>query len=139
MVGRQHGQLRYAARRIEADAGRHVLAGRLRNDGLVPGFGHALYPDGDPRAATLLQMLGDGFAVETAIRVSEAVEERSGTRPNIDLALAALALHYDMPPDAGEAIFAVARTAGWLAHALEEYANRPSRFRPVGVYSGRTP
>jgi citrate synthase len=116
-----------------------TIAGRLRNDGQIPGFGHALYPDGDPRAATLLPMLGDGAAAESALRVADAVEERSGARPNIDLALAALALHHDMPPDAGEAIFAVARTAGWLAHALEEYANRPSRFRPVGVYSGRTP
>jgi citrate synthase len=116
-----------------------TIAGRLRNDGQIPGFGHALYADGDPRAATLLPMLGDGAAVESALRVADAVEERSGARPNIDLALAALALHYDMPPDAGEAIFAVARTAGWLAHALEEYASRPSRFRPVGVYSGRTP
>jgi len=116
-----------------------TIAGRLRNDGQIPGFGHALYADGDPRAATLLPMLGDGAAVESALRVADAVEERSGARPNIDLALAALALHYDMPPDAGEAIFAVARTAGWLAHALEEYGSRPSRFRPVGVYSGRTP
>jgi len=116
-----------------------TIAARLRNDGLLPGFGHAFYPDGDPRASTLLEMLGDGLAKESALRVSDAVEERSGTRPNIDFALAALALQYDMPPDAGEAIFAVARTAGWLAHALEEYANRPSRFRPVGQYSGRTP
>lgn len=116
-----------------------TIAARLRNDGLVPGFGHALYPDGDPRAFTLLQMLGDGSAKESALRMSDAVEERSGTHPNIDFALAALALHYDMPPDAGEAIFAIARTAGWLAHALEEYANRPSRFRPVGQYSGRPP
>jgi citrate synthase len=116
-----------------------TIAARLRNDGHIPGFGHALYPDGDPRAATLLQMLGDGFAVESALRVIDAVEERSGARPNVDLALATLALHYDMSPDAGEAVFAVARTAGWLAHALEEYANRPSRFRPIGVYSGRTP
>jgi len=115
------------------------IAARLRTDGLVPGFGHALYPDGDPRARALLQMLGRGQVVDTAIRVSEAVHKRSGTHPNIDFALAALSLRYDMPIDAGEAIFAVARTAGWLAHALEEYANRPSRFRPVGQYAGRTP
>ena len=115
------------------------IAARLRTDGLIPGFGHALYPDGDPRARALLQMLGTGPAVQTARRVSEAILNRSGTYPNIDFALAALCLEHGMPIDAGEAIFAIARTAGWLAHALEEYANRPSRFRPVGVYSGRTP
>jgi citrate synthase len=44
-----------------------------------------------------------------------------------------------MARDAGEAIFAVARTAGWIAHALEEYADTPSRFRPSGRYAGRLP
>jgi citrate synthase len=41
-----------------------------------------------------------------------------------------------MAADAGEAIFAVGRTAGWIAHALEEYGDRPSRFRPSGRYAG---
>jgi citrate synthase len=50
-----------------------------------------------------------------------------------------LALLTDMGPDAGEAIFAVARTAGWIAHALEEYDDRPSRFRPSGRYGGPPP
>ena len=44
-----------------------------------------------------------------------------------------------MPADAGQTIFAVARTAGWLAHALEEYSDRPSRFRPKGLYAGPQP
>ena len=42
-------------------------------------------------------------------------------------------------PDAGEAVFALARTVGWLAHALEEYRESPLRFRPVGVYTGERP
>jgi citrate synthase len=41
-----------------------------------------------------------------------------------------------MPPGAGEAIFAIAGTAGWLAHALEEYA-RATPIRARGVYTGR--
>ncbi|HEX5203760.1 MAG TPA: citrate synthase [Actinoplanes sp.] len=116
-----------------------TIAARLRADGLIPGFGHPLYPGGDPRAATLMEMLEDGPVRDTATRVADAVRERSGTHPNVDFALAALTLQNEMPADAGEAIFAVARTAGWLAHALEEYADRPSRFRPVGQYSGRYP
>jgi citrate synthase len=44
-----------------------------------------------------------------------------------------------MPVDAGEAIFAIARTAGWIAHSLEEYSDRPSRFRPSGLYAGQKP
>jgi citrate synthase len=44
-----------------------------------------------------------------------------------------------MPATAGETIFAVARTAGWIAHALEEYGERPLRMRPVGHYVGTRP
>jgi citrate synthase len=127
---------------LEAVNGLDPVAGisdRLRSGLPVPGFGHPLYPGDDPRAAKLFELLGDGPVRSTATRLAVAMRKRSGTAPNVDLALAAIALHYRMPPDAGEAIFAVARTAGWLAHALEEYGDRPSRFRPSGRYAGRQP
>ncbi|NEE08905.1 citrate synthase, partial [Streptomyces sp. SID7499] len=44
-----------------------------------------------------------------------------------------------MPADAGETVFAVSRTAGWIAHALEEYGERPLRIRPSGQYTGPRP
>jgi citrate synthase len=116
-----------------------TIADRQRVGGVIPGFGHPLYPDGDPRASTLLEMLRDDCVRETATRLADAMRTRSGTHPNVDFATAALALQNDMPADAGEAIFAVARTAGWLAHALEEYHDRPSRFRPNGHYAGPEP
>jgi citrate synthase len=108
-----------------------VSAG-LRSGGPVPGFGHPLYPDGDPRATALFELIDDGPVRRTALELADVMRTRSGNAANIDLALAALTLHHHMPADAGEAIFAVARTAGWLAHALEEYSERPSRFRPTG-------
>ena len=43
--------------------------------------------------------------------------------------LGALAFAGEMDADAGEAVFAIARCAGWLAHAMEEYAEAPLRFR----------
>ena len=116
-----------------------TIADRLRSGATIPGFGHPLYPGGDPRATTLFDMLGDGPVRETALRMADAMRTRSGVLPNIDLALAAVTLAHDMPADAGEAVFAVARTAGWLAHALEEYADRPSRSRPSGRYAGQSP
>jgi len=116
-----------------------TIADRLRAGEAIAGFGHTLYPDGDPRATTLIEMLPDGPARASAVELADAMRTRSGSHPNIDFAIAAMALHFDMSADAGEAVFAVARTAGWLAHALEEYADRPSRFRPTGVYSGRQP
>ncbi|MBL7257715.1 citrate synthase [Paractinoplanes lichenicola] len=115
-----------------------AIADRLRAGEPVPGFGHRLYPGGDPRARALLDMLGDTRAGDAAERLAEVVGARSGVRPNVDLALAALTLEYQMPADAGETIFAVARTAGWIAHALEEYADRPSRFRPSGEYAPKS-
>jgi citrate synthase len=58
---------------------------------------------------------------------------------NVDLALAVLTVAHGMPAEAGEAVFAVARTAGWIAHAMEEYGERPLRMRPVGAYDGPPP
>ena len=129
-----------------------AIAGRLRADGWVAGFGQPLYPAGDPRAAILLGMLAESPATaespaaagEWAVRAAmadatAAMARHSGAAPNIDFALAAFALLNGMDADAGETIFAVARTAGWIAHALEEYADEPSRFRPSGRYSGRSP
>ena len=120
-----------------------AISAGLRVGAVTPGFGHRLYPAGDPRAIALLALLHDQPADRRALAVVDAVAaavtERSGVAPNIDFAVAALALLNGMPPDAGEAIFAIARAAGWIAHALEEYGDRPSRFRPNGQYDGRPP
>lgn len=109
-----------------------AVSDRLRAGGPVPGFGHSLYPEGDPRAAELLALLPDAPG-KAEVR---AVIEAAGQPPNVDFALAAFALLTGMAADAGEAIFAIGRTAGWIAHALEEYGDRPGRFRPSGRYAG---
>lgn len=118
--------------RVVADA---VADGR----GPVPGFGQPLYPAGDPRARILLGMLADDPAgapvVEAVDAVAALLRDRTGAAPNSDLALAALALAGGMADDAGEVIFATARTAGWIVHALAEYRERPLRLRPVGRYT----
>ena len=62
---------------------------------------------------------------------------RTGAHPNIDFALAALTLATGMAAEAGEVIFATARSVGWIAHALAEYQERPLRLRPVGRYVER--
>jgi len=68
----------------------------------------------------------------------DATARRGLPEPNVDLALAALAHVAGMVRGAGEAIFAVARTAGWIAHALEEY-DRNTPIRPRAVYTGPAP
>jgi citrate synthase len=102
-----------------------ALGERLRRDERVPGFGHPLYPDGDPRAGALLDRLDELDADPGAVRVvrdlCDAVVARGTPPPNVDLGLAGLAHAAAMVPGAGQAVFAVARTAGWIAHALEQY------------------
>ncbi|MEZ5231712.1 MAG: citrate/2-methylcitrate synthase [Acidimicrobiales bacterium] len=49
--------------------------------------------------------------------------------PNVDLALGALGHVAGLPLGATELLMAVARTAGWIAHAIEEYGEEPLRFR----------
>jgi hypothetical protein len=58
---------------------------------------------------------------------------------NVDLALAVLTVSSGMSASAGETVFAVARTAGWITHTLEEYQERPLRMRPSGHYVGARP
>ena len=59
-----------------------------------------------------------------------AAHRRAGLAPNVDLALAAIGHVAGFDEEAGDRIFAIARTAGWLAHAFEEYQEAPLRFRP---------
>jgi citrate synthase len=116
-----------------------VVGARLRRGERLRGFGHRLYPDGDPRAGFLLTRLRATAAGSPRMEVVDALLESTTRRglpePNVDLALAALAHVTRMTRGAGEAIFAIARTAGWIAHALEEY-DRNTPIRPRAVYTG---
>jgi citrate synthase len=101
-----------------------------------------IYRGGDPRAILLLGLVRRAAPKSRQLAVAEAllaeVRPKSLPEPNIDFALAALARVAGMIRGAGEAMFAVARTAGWIAHALEAYAG-DSPLRPRAVYIGRVP
>jgi citrate synthase len=116
-----------------------VVGGRLRRGERLRGFGHRLYPDGDPRAGSLLTTLRATAAGSPRMAVVDALLDATTRRglpqPSIDLALAALAHVTTMTRGAAEAIFAIARTAGWIAHALEEY-DRNTPIRPRAIYTG---
>jgi citrate synthase len=119
-----------------------VVGARLRRGERLRGFGHRLYPDGDPRAEFLLTSLRTTAAGSPRMEVVDALLEITTRRglpePNVDLALAALAHVTAMTHGAAEAIFAIARTAGWIAHALEEY-DRNTPIRPRALYTGPAP
>lgn len=114
-----------------------------RRLGSYPGFGHTVYELQDPRYGALMARLvdawGDDPRLVNVYRVRDVIGERTDAIPNVDLAIGALTYLASMPPDAGEAVFAVARAAGWLAHAMEEYDEKPLRFRTKAKYAGASP
>ncbi|TCM37468.1 citrate synthase [Kribbella sp. VKM Ac-2568] len=109
-----------------------VLSDQLRSGEPVPGFGHRIYQQRDPRAEALFELVAGEPVMET-VRV---ITGQLAGFPNSDLAVAAMMHAYGFRPDAGEALFALARIIGWTAHALEEYAEPGLRFRALGVYTG---
>ncbi len=114
---------------------RAAVTARIADDAPVPGFGHNLYPDGDPRAAALLAVLPVPPMFQALRR---EVETATGRRANIDFALVALAEALKLPKDAPFALFAVARAAGWIAHAMEQQATG-ALIRPRARYVGPAP
>jgi citrate synthase len=119
-----------------------AIGDRLRSGASVPGLGHSVYRGPDPRAAAVLSAVEACQPPERAWRaVTEfraVVEERGLPHPNVDLATGALCVCLGLEEGAAQGIFAVARCAGWLAHATEEYQHR-LRFRPRAVYLGPEP
>ena len=139
LSGPRHGGATAAVRTFAAEAAqlgpRQAIANRLVEDRALPGFGHMLYPDGDPRAAALL----DRFAVPPELQaLREAVWAATGLAPNVDFALMAACEALALPPDAPFALFAVARCAGWIAHAIEQ-GQTGGLIRPRARYVGPEP
>lgn len=96
----------------------------------MPGFGHKLYQHGDVRARALL----DSFSVPAEYKALEDIgSEMTGDAPNVDFALAALTRAFALPKEAPLTLFALARTAGWLAHMLEQLASG-QMIRPRARY-----
>ena len=115
-----------------------ALRDRIARGDTVPGFHHPLYPDGDPRAAPLLALATEGDASperDVAFALADAVPRTTGAHPNLDLALYALARSMGGGPDLASALFGVGRTAGWIAHALEQRES-PALLRPHARYTG---
>ncbi|MGD0289730.1 MAG: citrate/2-methylcitrate synthase [Candidatus Binataceae bacterium] len=108
---------------------------------LPPGFGHTIYPAGDPRAA-LLKHVAKVTAkrkgrklFETALKVEEAVWKRERLRPNLDFYLTVCVRMIGFARGMPAAIFAMGRAAGWIAHSLEQSADN-RLIRPRMRYHG---
>ena len=113
---------------------------------VLSGFGHPLYPDGDPRARVLLDLLTESAPARSPIAevhaLARGVRETTGTEPNLDYALASIERVLGLPAGAAFTLFAVGRVVGWIAHAMEQSADgrliRP-RARYIGEYETPPP
>jgi citrate synthase len=148
MEGPLHGSVSEEVHRLMIEAAgprgpTAAVADRLRRGQRLPGFGHFLYRNGDPRAPAgmeLVRRLAPTQATRRRLRVVDqlhaAVTARTPAMANMDFSLGALSFVSGMPSDAGETIFVIGRTAGWLAHIIEEYGEPPLRFRTRAIYTG---
>lgn len=97
------------------------------------GFGHFMYADGDPRAEVALaaweSVPGAAPALAALADLRDTLPADGRHAPNIDAALAVATRTLGAPPEAGTALFVLARTAGLAAHAAEEYAEDLLRWR----------
>ncbi|HUC72353.1 MAG TPA: citrate synthase family protein [Stellaceae bacterium] len=145
LSGRRHGGASARAEALFADIARtgnpiSLMAARLARGEDLPGFGHFLYPQGDPRATAILDAITHARpqardSIEAAVATGTRL---TGRLPNIDFALAAATTALQLPPNAALGLFVVGRTVGWIAHAIEQYENG-SLIRPRARYTGPRP
>lgn len=147
LQGVKHGRVTERVRQFLQEVGqperaRPVIAARLKRGEPLPGFGHPLYPAGDPRGAHLLALVSDLYPSAPALTLAQAVVEETlalvGEYPSLDFGLVTVARVLDLPPGGSIALFALGRTIGWIGHALEAY-EEDRIIRPRARYVGQLP
>lgn len=113
----------------------------LRQYDRIPGFGMELYASGDPRARLLIDAAksvnSKNPILDRLLEIVECVRQQLGAEPNLDVGLAAISYALSLPPGSGSIIFAVSRTAGWIAHAIEQRLYG-GVIRPRARYIGKS-
>lgn len=142
LQGVRHGgqTLRVAAllREAEQVGVRRAISDRLARGDAIPGFGHRLYPQGDPRGTLLLDLT---YRMDEANRLGMVqemvayVQSVMGEHPTIDLGLVAVEQLLELPEGSALTLFALGRMMGWIGQALEEY-ERGQLIRPRAQYVG---
>ncbi|HEY4372322.1 MAG TPA: citrate/2-methylcitrate synthase [Burkholderiales bacterium] len=91
-----------------------------------PGFNHPAYPKGDPRTALLLDVAEQSASPRTAPEVHhiravlDAAQDQFGALPAIEMGLVTVSRALDLPAGTASGLFALGRSAGWVAHVLEQ-------------------
>ncbi|MGZ3298094.1 MAG: citrate/2-methylcitrate synthase, partial [Asticcacaulis sp.] len=101
----------------------------------IPGFEADQSPSETVRAQSLISAaphIGDDL--KSILRVGE---ELSGRPVGMSLALALIGRHMDLPREAPMVLYGIGRSAGWLAHAIEQMASGAApkaRLRYIGMH-----
>lgn len=136
LSGPLHGAAALALRELaaaaERDGAQKAIVDSLAAGHSIPAFGHPLYAEGDIRAFALLKRTRLPPVFE---ELRSHAERLIGERPNVDFALAVLAASARLPRDAPLVLFALGRSVGWIAHALEQ-SQGPGVIRPRARYVG---
>ena len=147
LQGTKHGGACERAEALLEEAGdaagaRRVVEARLRRGEAIPGFGHPLYPAGDPRGGLLLQLVAEHHGrardVGLATTLVHAVRDLTGLLPNVDFGVVTLCRALRLPPGSSLALLGIGRSVGWIAHGLEQY-QEGRLIRPRARYSGEPP
>jgi citrate synthase len=129
----------HATRAASSRVAKERVRARVDRGEAIPGFGHPLYPDGDPRFEPLFDVAArlspESTSLGTLRALSEAARAIGAGAPCIDVGLVALTTTLGLPPGSATALFAIGRAAGWVAHAIEQ---REAGFllRPRARYVG---
>jgi citrate synthase len=122
--------------------GPQAVTNRLRRGDTLPGFGHLLYPDGDPRGRFLIEASLNAAPESSAASVVrtalESVRVQVGQLPNVDFGLVAAGRILGLPSGAPLLLFALGRIAGWIGHIIEQYQT-DHLIRPRARYIGPQP
>jgi citrate synthase len=129
LSGPHHGAFAQRVEALVVETGRPeraavVVRERTRRGEGVPGFGHPLYSDGDPRATPLLEAaerLGPrSRKLRILLALIEAMRSAGRELPTIDVGMVGLTSALGLPPGSASAIYAIGRAAGWIGHILEQ-------------------
>ncbi len=117
----------------KADVAR-AIAERFRKERkFVPGYGHPVHKNGDPRVARLAQIATEngveGSYIEAMYLLGEAINAGLGKTVviNASAAMGAVLAEVDIPPSIMRGLIIVSRAAGIVGHLLEEMQNPASQ------------
>ncbi|HEV2189399.1 MAG TPA: citrate/2-methylcitrate synthase [Stellaceae bacterium] len=114
-----------------------AMAARVARGDDLPGLGQPLYPDGDPRAVAILTAARAALPARAGwiAQMADAATRLTSEHPNVDFGLGITAAALGLPRGAALCLFLVARSVGWIAHAIEQYESGVL-IRPRARYIG---